>query len=549
MAQNDETDQHPGADATSPETGAAATPAPVESTDPAGEPAIALRSSLPMRKASTMPDLSRFEGQAADGGDEGNDPLDREDPAEASDGQSLGGQSTDGESAGGQAVGGESVGEPAVGEPANDLSSSSDASLNDAQASDASANDTAVGSDPDDGSGELSIEDWQSSFDAADSRNAGDTRGTQSTDDLPEISTGSGADGSDAAVAGAGVADGSDADGSHAHEVSEASEASNDSDISDDLDPSESHGSSATAVAAPVSAAAVASAGATNDTRTSGHDAESAPYDPEPETAALSTRASEEEARRRAAERDGALTGKPVMARVFQVLIAIFFPIMLLAGAIRAVTTPLFLWVEYHRPGFPADGFGFNSDDRMTYGSYTVDYILNWAPPRYLGELVNADGDQLFLDSEVGHMLDVKLVLVISFAVALAMFVFTIAACWHLARTYPGGVRRSLFAGALTTLVLMIALTVTAVLGWQTFFTQVHALFFADGTWTFSMDDTLIRLFPAQFWMDAAITVAALVLIVSVVTLILTWPTKARREKSRLAAEAARQRQMDSLSL
>nr|WP_228721112.1 TIGR01906 family membrane protein [Arthrobacter sp. 260] len=237
------------------------------------------------------------------------------------------------------------------------------------------------------------------------------------------------------------------------------------------------------------------------------------------------------------------------MARVFQVLIAIFFPIMLLAAAIRAVTTPLFLWVEYHRPGFPSDGFGFTAEDRMTYGSYTVDYILNWAPPRYLGELVNADGDQLFLDSEVGHMLDVKLVLVISFAVALAMLVFTVAACWHLARTYPGGVRRSLFAGALTTLVLMIALTVTAILGWQTFFTQVHALFFADGTWTFSMDDTLIRLFPAQFWMDAAITVAALVLIVSLVTLILTWPTKARRQKSRLAADAARQRQLDSLSL
>ncbi len=271
--------------------------------------------------------------------------------------------------------------------------------------------------------------------------------------------------------------------------------------------------------------------------------------DPAPDTAALSARPSEEEAKRRAAERDEAFTSKPVMARVFQVLIAVFFPIMLLAAAIRAVTSPLFLWVEYHRPGFPADSFGFSTDDRMTYGSYTVDYILNWASPRYLGELVNSDGDQLFLDSEVGHMLDVKMVLVISFAVALAMFVFTIAACWYLARTYPGGVRRGLFAGALTTLILMIALTVTAILGWQTFFTQVHALFFADGTWTFRADDTLIRLFPAQFWMDAAITVAALVLIVTVVTLVLTWPTKGRRDRSRLAGEAAQQRRLDSLAL
>ncbi|MHA7292253.1 TIGR01906 family membrane protein [Arthrobacter sp. HLT1-21] len=273
------------------------------------------------------------------------------------------------------------------------------------------------------------------------------------------------------------------------------------------------------------------------------------PHDPAPDTAALSARPSEEEARRRAVERDEAFTGKPVLARVFQVLIAVFFPIMLLAAAIRAVTSPLFLWVEYHRPGFPADSFGFSTDDRMTYGSYTVDYILNWASPRYLGDLVNADGDQLFLDSEVGHMLDVKLVLVISFAVALAMLVFTLAACWHLARTYPGGVRRALFAGALTTLVLMVALTVTAIFGWQTFFTQVHAVFFADGTWTFRTDDTLIRLFPEQFWTDAAITVAVLVVVVTVLTLVLTWPTKRRREKSRLADDAARQRRLDSLAL
>lgn len=319
--------------------------------------------------------------------------------------------------------------------------------------------------------------------------------------------------------------------------------------------PSENYQTTAGPGAAAPAAAAAGGMAATSSSPGSGRRVADEPQgssssnDPAPDTAALSARPSEAEVNRRAAERDEAFTGKPVAARVFQVLIAVFFPIMLLAAAIRAVTSPLFLWVEYHRPGFPADSFGFSTDDRMTYGSYTVDYILNWASPRYLGDLVNADGDQLFLDSEVGHMLDVKLVLVISFAVALAMLVFTLAACWHLARTYPGGVRRAMFAGALTTLVLMVGLTVTAILAWQTFFTQVHAIFFADGTWTFRADDTLIRLFPEQFWTDAAITVAALVVVVTVLTLVLTWPTKGRREKSRLADEAARQRRLDSLAL
>ncbi|SDI90138.1 integral membrane protein TIGR01906 [Arthrobacter subterraneus] len=243
---------------------------------------------------------------------------------------------------------------------------------------------------------------------------------------------------------------------------------------------------------------------------------------------------------RRASQRDEAAAAEPVLPRVLQVMIAVFFPVILLAAAVRAVTTPLFLWVEYHRPGFPADSYGFSTEDRMTYGSYTMDYILNWAPARYLGDLVNADGDQLFLDSEVGHMADVKGVLATGFVVATVLALLAVAACIYLARKYPGGIRRALFAGATATLVLAIALAVAGILAWETFFTQVHALFFADGTWTFRLDDTLIRLFPAQFWIDAAAAVGAIVLIGSVLTLVLTWPTKARREKSARAYEPRR---------
>ncbi|GAA2176727.1 hypothetical protein GCM10009784_24370 [Arthrobacter parietis] len=262
--------------------------------------------------------------------------------------------------------------------------------------------------------------------------------------------------------------------------------------------------------------------------------------DAAPDTSSLAIRPPEEEVNRRANQRDEAAAAKPLLPRILQVAVALFFPIILLAAAVRAVTTPLFLWVEYHRPGFPADSYGFSTEDRMTYGSYAMDYILNWAPARYLGDLVNTDGDQLFLDSEVGHMADVKGVLSTGFVVATVLAILTIIACIYLARRYPGGIRRGLFAGAVATLVLAIALAVAGILAWETFFTQVHALLFADGTWTFRLDDTLIRLFPAQFWIDAAATVGAIVLIGAVLTLVLTWPTKARREKSADAYAARR---------
>ncbi|WP_307026392.1 TIGR01906 family membrane protein [Arthrobacter globiformis] len=246
-------------------------------------------------------------------------------------------------------------------------------------------------------------------------------------------------------------------------------------------------------------------------------------------TSALQVRPPQEEVERRNAEREQAARAKPVLPRFLQVLLAIFYPVILLVLAVRAVTSPLFLWVEYHRPGFPGDGYGFNADDRMTYGSYAVDYLSNWSGPRYLGELVNRSGEKLFKDGEVAHMADVKLVFLSAFGAGALLILISIIAIIYLRRRTPGGVRRGLFAGSIVTLVLIIGLGTLAALGWQQFFTEFHRIFFAAGSWTFALEDTLIRLFPGQFWVDAGLVIAALVLITAVVTLILTWPTRRRR--------------------
>ncbi|WP_461174337.1 TIGR01906 family membrane protein [Arthrobacter sp. Z1-9] len=246
-------------------------------------------------------------------------------------------------------------------------------------------------------------------------------------------------------------------------------------------------------------------------------------------TSALQVRPPEEEVERRNAQRESAANAKPVAPRVMQVLLALFFPLILLILAVRAVTSPLFLWVEYNRPGFPGDGYGFSTDDRMTYGSYAVDYLSNWAGPRYLGDLVHRSGDKLFKDGEVSHMADVKLVILSTFGAGVLLILVSIIAVLYLRKRSRGGVRRGLFAGSIITLVLILGLGSLAVLGWQQFFTEFHRIFFADGSWTFSLDDTLIRLFPGQFWIDAGMVIAGLVLLTALVTLILTWPTRRRR--------------------
>ena len=87
---------------------------------------------------------------------------------------------------------------------------------------------------------------------------------------------------------------------------------------------------------------------------------------------------------------------------------------------------------------------------------------------------------------------------------------------------------------------LLVALAVAAVLGWQQFFALFHSLFFADGSWTFRASDTLIRLYPTQFWMDAAIAVAGLALLGALAVMAATWPTAFRRHR---ALDRVRRRQ------
>ncbi|MDI3330387.1 MAG: TIGR01906 family membrane protein [Micrococcus sp.] len=250
------------------------------------------------------------------------------------------------------------------------------------------------------------------------------------------------------------------------------------------------------------------------------------------------------DAEARAAARDEALQGSPTGPRVMQVLLAIFFPVVVLIAAVRLVASPVFLWIEYHRPGFPADPYGFTTEDRLTYGSAGMDYLFNAAPPRYLADLQH-QGGALFTDSEVGHMADVKLVMLITMGVGLLLGLLCVAFMVALSRTAKGGIRRALFAGSVWMLVVLIALAVLAVLGWEQFFTAFHGLFFADGTWTFLASDSLIRLYPGQFWIDAGLAVGALVLVTLVVTLVCTWPTRRRRYDSRLAQEDLIRRRND----
>lgn len=219
-----------------------------------------------------------------------------------------------------------------------------------------------------------------------------------------------------------------------------------------------------------------------------------------------------------------------MLARVAYWFVVLTLPVVLLMVASRLVMTPAFLTLEYTRAGFPPDPYGFTVEDRLLYGPLGLQYLLERHPISFLAEQT-LPGDRcfppqatecpMFNARELQHMVDVQNVtwmLVVVAGAAAILCVLTMSVLWR---------QRALLLAAvdvasMTLIIAVLTVAVAVVFAWDVFFDTFHALFFEDGTWRFFYSDTLIRLYPEQFWMDAAIAVGALSVTFAVVILAFT---------------------------
>lgn len=202
------------------------------------------------------------------------------------------------------------------------------------------------------------------------------------------------------------------------------------------------------------------------------------------------------------------------LQRILQAIIIIFLPAVLVLGTVRVVMTEQYLKLEYNRPGFPEDRFGFSKEDRLEYGPYGIRYLLNNADISYLGDL-EIDGRSAFNADELHHMKDVKVVTRRALQVLLLVGGLVAASIILLSRKSATRtrMRQSLRYGGWLTIALITSGIVLVVISWGFFFDSFHGVFFEDGTWQFSNTDTLIRLYPEQFWFDTAIAIGFLTIL------------------------------------
>jgi len=196
--------------------------------------------------------------------------------------------------------------------------------------------------------------------------------------------------------------------------------------------------------------------------------------------------------------------------RSLKLLIALLIPAIVIGTAVRLLATDQYLAIEYSRAGFPRDMYGYSAEKRLELASTDVHYVRAHLPDDALAR-ETLDGAPVYNPREVAHMEDVRAVFQWVLGIwylGLVLVVFLVAVLWQDGRLDE--IASAMRWGGLLTSALTSAIAILAILAWQAWFESFHRLFFDKGSWLFSYSDTLIRLFPVDFWSDATLTITGL---------------------------------------
>lgn len=225
-----------------------------------------------------------------------------------------------------------------------------------------------------------------------------------------------------------------------------------------------------------------------------------------------------------------------MLKRLFSLLITLALPFLLVVLSIRSVANPWFIFTEYGRAGFPADPYGFTTEQRTPLaldGLYSV--LPEGEGIIRLQQAKLPDGSPAFNEREIKHMQDVRVLMALVFPVMVLGWAVIIVAGVVLNRVrgwrtvVPNGLRW----GAIVTLALLAALIAYVVLNFDSFFLTFHRLFFEGDTFMFLYTDTLIRLYPEQLWSDASILIGVMTVVMALLLLVVSgrWLKRATTDK------------------
>jgi integral membrane protein (TIGR01906 family) len=211
--------------------------------------------------------------------------------------------------------------------------------------------------------------------------------------------------------------------------------------------------------------------------------------------------------------------------------VAIAMPLFLTIVMMRLVIawdSPSYPEFEYGR--IAPDRFGFTLQERLERAEATLAYLRRPEPADevifMLEDLTLPQStDPLYNPEEIGHMLDVKNVADNFRNLMWFLGIIVVGGLIFLLvrpQTRPEGYK-ALFQGGRLTAVILLVMGLLVALAWNFVFVQFHEILFPPGTWTFNFSDSLIRLFPEQFWFDFGLLWTGGIFIMGLITMALGY--------------------------
>ncbi len=214
------------------------------------------------------------------------------------------------------------------------------------------------------------------------------------------------------------------------------------------------------------------------------------------------------------------------LTQILKLLIISLITIFIVGGAVQLLATDSYLVFEYNRANFPPDTFGFTNQQRFILASTNIHYVRAHLPGDELSKQF-LNGVPVYNAREVSHMADVQAVFQTVLRVWQAVFILLLLMGLIL---WQKGERQALASaiqsGGLLTSGIILSIALLAIFAWQFWFETFHLFFFQPGSWLFSYSDTLIRLFPVEFWFDATLTISILSLAGGLLLTLVGWHGK-----------------------
>ena len=100
----------------------------------------------------------------------------------------------------------------------------------------------------------------------------------------------------------------------------------------------------------------------------------------------------------------------PGWAFAVRLLLVAAVPVVIIFVSLRIVLVPWYLQFEYSRAGFSTDASGFTEAERLQYARTAIDYLMAAAGDTRLKDANAANGQPLYNERELSHMVDVQVV-------------------------------------------------------------------------------------------------------------------------------------------